>query len=86
MRGAGDRVPLDAILGEDAGFEERLHQVQDPFVSDPMSHPVHQAGVVDLVEARRDVALQHPLSSAGRDVRWWISAIASWARRFGRKP
>jgi site-specific DNA recombinase len=26
LRGAGDRVPLDAILTEDAGFEERLHQ------------------------------------------------------------
>ena len=23
---------------------------------------------------------------AGREVKWWISAIASWARRFGRNP
>jgi site-specific DNA recombinase len=58
---AGDRVPSAAILTEDAGLQERLHQARDTFVSDPVSHPSHEGGVVDLVEARRDVALQHPL-------------------------
>ena len=65
---AGARVPLDAILGEDAGLEERLHQPQDALVPDSSSHPVHESGVVDLVEARRDVTLQHPLVGAGTEV------------------
>ena len=50
-----------AVLGEDTGLQERLHQTQDTFVPDPTSHPVHQGGVVDLVEARLDVGLEHPL-------------------------
>ncbi len=61
LGGAGVGVPVDAVLGEDASFEERLHQTQDTFVSDPMSHPVHEGRVVDLVEARPDVTLEHPL-------------------------
>jgi site-specific DNA recombinase len=63
---ASDRVPSTAILTEDAGLQERLHQSQDTLVSDPVSHPAHQSRVVDLVEACRDVALQHPLVVARR--------------------
>ena len=57
---AGDRVPVGAVLGEDPRLQERLHQGQDALVPDPMSHPVHQGRVVDRVEARLDVRLQHP--------------------------
>ncbi len=57
---AGLGVPRHAVLGEDAGMEERLHQPHDTLVPDPMSHPVHKGRVVDLVEARRDVTFQHP--------------------------
>ena len=84
LRGAGDRVPVGAILGEDAGLQERLHQAQDASVSDPMPHPIQQGRVRDFVEACLDVTFQHPLIGAGGEK--WISAMASWARRFGRKP
>ncbi len=55
----------DAVLTEDPGLQERLHQRQDAFVPDPSTHPVHQGRVVDVVEARLDVAFQHPLIRAG---------------------
>jgi len=64
LRGAGDRVLHGAILGEDARLEERLDQRQDPLVPDPSSQPTQQAGMRDLVEARRDVSLNHPLIGA----------------------
>ncbi len=41
--------------------QERLYPAQDPFVPDPTTYPPHQGGVVDLVEARLDVRLEHPL-------------------------
>jgi site-specific DNA recombinase len=63
--GAGDRLAGVALFGQDPGLEERLHPVQDSFVSDSFSHPAHQGGVVDLVEARRDVRLEHPLIVPG---------------------
>jgi hypothetical protein len=66
--GAGGRVPLDAILREDACLEERLHLAQDALVSDAMSHPAQEGGVVDLVEARRDVTLEHPLITTRREL------------------
>ena len=62
------RVPLDAVLGKDAGVKERLHQGEDALVSDPMSHPTHEGRVVDLVEACRDVTFKHPLIRAGREI------------------
>jgi len=34
--------------------------VKDTLVFDPVSHPVHEGRVVDLVEAGRDVPLEHP--------------------------
>ena len=42
LRGAGVGVPQDAVLTEDPGLQERLHQGQDAFVPDAMTHPVHQ--------------------------------------------
>jgi hypothetical protein len=65
LGGAGDRVPLGAVLAEDAGLEERLHQGQDPLVPDSIPDPSQESGVGDLVEARRDVTLQHPLVGVG---------------------
>ena len=58
--GAGDRRPVEPILTEDAGSEERLHQAKNALVPDPTTHPFHEGGVVDLVEARFDVRLEHP--------------------------
>ena len=44
-------VPINrGVLGEDARLQERLYQVQDTLVPDPVSHPVHKGRVVDLVE------------------------------------
>src|SRR5262249_24070064 len=40
---AGERVPLDRILPEDAGPQERLHQRQDTLVPDPSAHAVHES-------------------------------------------
>ena len=68
LRGTGVVVPKLAILTEDAGLQERLHQAQDAFVPDPTSHTAHQRGVVDLVEARLDVAFHDPLIRAAREV------------------
>jgi site-specific DNA recombinase len=60
LRSAGDRRAIQAILGEDPGPQERLYQSQNAFVSDPTSHSAHEGGVVDLVEARFDICLEHP--------------------------
>jgi len=62
---AGDAVAFGAVPGENASLQEPLYQVQYAFVSDATSHPSHESGVVDLVEARLDVCLQHPLVVAG---------------------
>ena len=40
----------------------------------------------DLVETGLDIGLQHPVIVPGSGCQWWISAIASWVRRFGRNP
>ena len=65
LRGTGVGFPHDAVLGEDARLQERLHQGQDAFVPDPSPHPVHQGRMRDLVEAGFDVALHDPLVGAG---------------------
>ena len=62
---AGDRLAVEALFGEDPGPQERLHPAQNPLVPDATAHSAHQGGVVDLVEARRDVRLEHPLVVAG---------------------
>jgi len=58
-------VAVLALFGQDPGPKERLHPAQHAFVPDPFSHPAHQGRVVDLVEARLDVRLEHPLIVAG---------------------
>jgi site-specific DNA recombinase len=60
------RIPQPGLLAEDPGLQERLDQRQDPLVGDTPPHQPHQGGVVDLVEAGRDVALQHPLITMRR--------------------
>jgi hypothetical protein len=60
------RLAVEALFGEDPGPQERLHPSQDTLVPDPTSHPAHQGRVVDLIEARRDVRLEHPLVVTGR--------------------
>ena len=57
---AGDRVPIEPVLGENAGSQERLHEGQDTLVCDPIPHTAHEGGVVDPIEARLDVRLEHP--------------------------
>src|SRR5205809_7392926 len=53
-------VHADAEYGEDPGLEERLDQRQHTLVFDPAPDPVHQHRVIDRVEARFDVGIQHP--------------------------
>ena len=58
---AGDRVPVNAILGENADLKERLHQPKDAPIPDSTPHPFLKGRVRDLIEARRDVCLENPL-------------------------
>ena len=67
LRGAGVGVLAVAGLGHHTGLEERLHQQQHAFVFHPMTHPVHQGRVVDRVETRLDVRVQHPPITAGAE-------------------
>ena len=64
LRGSGGGGPQQAVLAEDARFEERLHQGQDAFVSDTCPHPVHEGRVRDFVEAGFDVSFHDPLVTA----------------------
>jgi len=54
-----------AALSEYAGLEERLDQIQHAFVLDPATHAVHQGHVVDRVEARLDIRIEHPAITLG---------------------
>ena len=75
---SGDRMPpcgvpvtvslLFAEFREDSGFEEGFDQRQDTLVLDPVPHSVHQGRVVDRVEARLDVRIQHPAISPGAEI------------------
>lgn len=62
----GGLVPF-AEFGHDPGFEERFHQRQHAFVLHPRSHSVHQGRVVDAIEARLDIGVQHPAISLGTE-------------------
>jgi hypothetical protein len=65
LRRAGRGVPLFAELGQQPGFAERLDQREHPLVLDPSADPVHQGRVVDRVETRLDIRVQHPLIPSG---------------------
>ena len=68
MRCAGVGVLVLAELGQDPGLEERLDQREHALVLDPAPHPVHQGRVVDRVEARLDVRVQHPPVTVGAEL------------------
>jgi site-specific DNA recombinase len=76
LRSTGVGVFQLAILGEDPGLQERLHQGQDAFVPDPGPHPAHEGGMRDFVEAGFDVSLYDPLITA-----WPRSEIAHLCHR-----
>ena len=67
LRRAGVGVLEVAEFGEDPGFEERLDQPQHSLVLDPQPDTVHQGRVVDRVEARLDVRVQHPPITLGAE-------------------
>jgi site-specific DNA recombinase len=81
LRGTGAGFPQHAILIEDPGLEERLHQGQYAFVPDSCPHPRHKGGMRDLVEAASDVALHDPLIRAGREVAYLGHRVVSPAIR-----
>jgi hypothetical protein len=68
LRRAGDRVLEASLLGQDPGPQERLDERQHALVRDALAHPAHQGRVVDAVEARLDVRLEHPLIRAAGEV------------------
>jgi site-specific DNA recombinase len=65
LRSAGDRAELGAVGGEDPRLAERLHQPQHAFVPDPATQSTQQGGVVDGVEARLDIGIQHRVVAPG---------------------
>ena len=67
LRGPGRGVPLLTELGEDPGLEERLDQGQHALVLHPRPDPAHQGRVVDGVETRLDVRVQHPPIALGAE-------------------
>ena len=67
LRSAGRGVSFLTELGEDPGLEERLDQRQHALIRHPGPHPAHQGGVVDGVEARLDIRVQHPLVALGAE-------------------
>src|ERR1019366_4050335 len=64
---AGVRVPGLAVGGHDARLHEGLAQGQNPLVCDSSTHPFQHSGVRDVVEARFDIRVQHPLVSLGAE-------------------
>ena len=85
---ASDRLAMKALFREDPGSQERLHPAQDALDSDPISHPVHESRVVDLIEACLDVPLKHPpVIPCGRcevvNLGDGVLGSASWAETIG---
>ena len=66
LRGPGVVLPQHAVLTEDPGLQERLHQGQDAFIPDASPHPLHEGDMRDFVEAGFDVALDDPLIGVHR--------------------
>ena len=67
LRGAGVGLLEIAGLCHDPGLQEGLHQRHDAFVLHPCPDPVQQDGVIDHVEARLDVGVQHPVVALGAE-------------------
>jgi site-specific DNA recombinase len=66
LRGSGPCLFPVSELGEDPGFQERLHQPADTLVLDPHPQAVHQGPMIDLVKAGPDVGLEYPVVVLGR--------------------
>src|SRR3954467_7566084 len=49
-------------------LRKALIRARDAFVPDPPAHPLKDRAVCQLVEARRDVRVQHPLVALGAEV------------------
>lgn len=81
LRGPGACVREGSVPGQDPGLQERLHQGQHPLVPDSIPHPLHKGRVRNLVEARRDVSLHHPLVSVAGEVASLGDRIVSSAVR-----
>src|SRR5215203_4315123 len=67
LRGPGRGVPFLTEFGKNASLEERLDQGQHALVGHPRPDPPHQGGVVDGVETRFDVSVQHPPIASGAE-------------------
>ncbi len=69
-------------------MQEGFDQRQDTFVTDPSTYPAHQGRVVDRVETRFDVGLEHPLVASGAevvDLRGRVLGSASGAEPVGTR-
>lgn len=67
LRSASIGLLQPRLLGEHPGLEEGFHQRTHALVLHPESHPVHQGRVVDPVEARLDIRVQHPPVAPGAE-------------------
>ena len=74
LASSGERMPpcgvpvlvslVDAVLAEDAGLEERLHQRQDALVPDPIVAPGPCRAVWSISSKHAVMSrFQHPLST-----------------------
>jgi len=60
LRGTRRRIPLDAILTEDAGSQERGHECQDASVSDPSAHrPIRARWSISSKQAEMSASSTH---------------------------
>ena len=59
LRGAGEGVPVHAVLTEDTRFQKTADQTQHALVGDATADTLHERVVVDLVETRGDVRFEY---------------------------
>ena len=55
-------------VGHDARLQECLDQGENTLISDASAHPIQKSRVPDVVEARFDVRVQHPVVALGAEV------------------
>jgi hypothetical protein len=68
LGGASELLIEAALLGQDAGLQERLDERHDALVHDSPPHPIENGRVRERVETRLDVCLHDPLVRAAREV------------------
>ena len=81
LRGASLGARDGAVLGEDPGDQERLDQAEYALVRDSIADTPHQGCVVDLVKARGDVTLEHPLVGEAPEVIDLLDRVLGSAHR-----